>query len=257
MNIPYPQIKRLPDEEVDAVPQLWNEGYSQIDANMEALKNAINSLEAQLNAPSSSNGTNIQQLRSEIAALNAKIDEVRRTLARPNVTSINGRTGDVIINVAEYPSLARRDGEVFTNLVDNGTAINNISSDSLTDLSHANAARVATMGWFKNNIASLFSNDAGYSASNGRKYFKFPRWIGGFAMEWGITWMDNAHGQKDVNLQLTYKEVYGIFVTADSPHGGLYRAGRQLVNGTVRKITIWWKNQERSGNSWYLVVGTV
>lgn len=51
-SLPYPDIKKIPDTEPAATPELWNETYEQIDENFDALKTKLVSLMNDLITPS-------------------------------------------------------------------------------------------------------------------------------------------------------------------------------------------------------------
>ena len=51
-SLPYPDIKKIPDTEPAATPELWNETYEQIDENFDALKTKLVGLMNDLITPS-------------------------------------------------------------------------------------------------------------------------------------------------------------------------------------------------------------
>ena len=69
MTLPHPNITRIPDNEPDAVPSLWNTRYDEIDQNFQNLDGRVGNLESEVSAA-----------RGDKSSLDIRLDEIEQNL---------------------------------------------------------------------------------------------------------------------------------------------------------------------------------
>lgn len=248
MNLPYPSLTKLPTEEVDETPELWNKTYREIDANLEALRVEFNRLDTLLR--NSNAGGNASNINDRLRIIEGNLSALEARYRQGVVKSVAGRSGNVVLTVEDVPGLARRSGDAFDNVT--------LSDDNSipTDFSF-NESTVATKRWFTRAVEHVFGTLGFQSGDN---WFKMPYMFGSFFMCWGRIWCAGGTGRQAVHVNIPFNsfEYFGGFVQADSAHGGEYAFENLSANN--KQPNIYYRDQRgnaNGGNNWWLVIGRI
>lgn len=113
MKVPFETITKIPeDREVDAVPELWNRQYREMDQNFAAIQQALTSIEANLQAikPAGVPGN----LSTYLAEIKSRLNNIGSAVGSGVVSSINGKTGAVTLTARDFPDAMPKTGGTFT-----------------------------------------------------------------------------------------------------------------------------------------------
>lgn len=150
-TLPHPQINRLPTQEVDAEPKLWNDGYAQIDANFAAIKRTLDELDAEIRAARGSDS----DATARIARIQREFDDLKGRIGSTVVNTVNGKSGNVYITAADVPDLLSNSNPYMTG-VPQLVGIRDWDNEVDTEVdSSSNYAALASQGFLKRMLLKL------------------------------------------------------------------------------------------------------